>query len=193
VAAGSGLSEAQEAALVKMGRKYAAAVPSVKALLDELYGAENAVETAETVDAGEAAAMDAECRRLFEIAAGITEWRPAVKRGKRTYDDSAFVTSLREQYEHRKVLSPRQVACLRDVLARYGTAAAGEAEGAASPVTPAAKPARRAAETLDEKCPQCGAPLQKRFSRVGGRPFVGCSGYPKCKYTRKADASAGEK
>jgi DNA topoisomerase-1 len=35
---------------------------------------------------------------------------------------------------------------------------------------------------LEESCPDCGKPLLVRQSRRG--EFVGCSGYPKCKYTR---------
>ena len=38
-------------------------------------------------------------------------------------------------------------------------------------------------ELLDEKCPECGRQLQRRFGRYG--PFVGCSGYPECKYIKK--------
>ena len=38
-------------------------------------------------------------------------------------------------------------------------------------------------ETLDETCPECGRPLQRKFGRFG--PFVGCSGYPDCKYIKK--------
>ena len=34
-----------------------------------------------------------------------------------------------------------------------------------------------------EKCPNCGKPLQERFSRFG--KFFGCSGYPECKYIKK--------
>lgn len=36
-------------------------------------------------------------------------------------------------------------------------------------------------EVLDEKCPQCGKPLVLRLGRNGR--FIGCSGYPECKYT----------
>jgi DNA topoisomerase-1 len=39
-----------------------------------------------------------------------------------------------------------------------------------------------APETLDEKCPDCDKPLVLREGRKG--KFVGCSGYPKCRYTR---------
>ena len=38
---------------------------------------------------------------------------------------------------------------------------------------------------LDEKCPDCGRPLQKRKGRYG--EFVGCSGYPECKYIKREE------
>ena len=37
-------------------------------------------------------------------------------------------------------------------------------------------------EPLDEKCTLCGNGLVKKHGRFG--EFIGCSGYPKCKYTR---------
>jgi DNA topoisomerase I len=43
--------------------------------------------------------------------------------------------------------------------------------------------ARQADEPLDEKCPTCGeVNLVKKHGRYG--EFIGCSNYPKCKYTR---------
>jgi DNA topoisomerase-1 len=38
-------------------------------------------------------------------------------------------------------------------------------------------------ETLEETCPECGRPLQRKHGRFG--PFVGCSGYPECRYIKK--------
>jgi DNA topoisomerase-1 len=38
-------------------------------------------------------------------------------------------------------------------------------------------------ELLEEACPECGRPLQRRRGRFG--PFIGCSGYPDCKYIKK--------
>ena len=38
-------------------------------------------------------------------------------------------------------------------------------------------------EMLDETCPDCGRQLQRKFGRFG--PFVGCSGYPECRYIKK--------
>jgi DNA topoisomerase-1 len=38
------------------------------------------------------------------------------------------------------------------------------------------------AEPTGEDCPDCGRPLVRRVSKHG--PFVGCSGYPQCRYRR---------
>jgi DNA topoisomerase I len=40
-------------------------------------------------------------------------------------------------------------------------------------------------ETLDEKCPKCNSPLNKRLGKRGH--FIGCSAYPKCDYTRNIE------
>jgi DNA topoisomerase-1 len=44
-------------------------------------------------------------------------------------------------------------------------------------------------ELLDEPCPECGRPLQRRVGRYG--PFVGCSGYPECRYVRREQRTTG--
>jgi DNA topoisomerase-1 len=51
------------------------------------------------------------------------------------------------------------------------------AEGEAGPKT--------AAMPTGETCPQCGQPLVARTSQYG--PFIGCSGYPKCRYIAKSN------
>lgn len=38
-------------------------------------------------------------------------------------------------------------------------------------------------ELLEETCPKCGKPLQKRVGRFG--EFTSCSGYPECKYIKQ--------
>ncbi len=35
------------------------------------------------------------------------------------------------------------------------------------------------------KCPNCGAALVERMGR--GKPFVGCSAFPKCRYIEPRD------
>ena len=44
---------------------------------------------------------------------------------------------------------------------------------------------------LDEKCPNCGRPLQVRVGRYG--EFTGCSGYPECKYIKRDPAASEAK
>jgi DNA topoisomerase-1 len=44
-------------------------------------------------------------------------------------------------------------------------------------------PAMKGIET-GESCPECGKPLVVRYSKKTGRKFVGCSGWPECKYIK---------
>lgn len=46
-------------------------------------------------------------------------------------------------------------------------------------------------ESIDEKCPQCGAPLVKKLSRKG--EFISCSRFPECKYARPIIKKTGVK
>jgi DNA topoisomerase-1 len=66
-----------------------------------------------------------------------------------------------------------------------GEAAEGEAgEGAAKPKR--APRRRSSAVATDRDCPDCGAKMLIRSGRRG--PFLGCSGYPKCKHTENLPA-----
>jgi DNA topoisomerase I len=47
---------------------------------------------------------------------------------------------------------------------------------------------QKLAEKIGEVCPNCGGELLKRQGRFG--EFIACSNYPKCKYSRNANASA---
>lgn len=40
-------------------------------------------------------------------------------------------------------------------------------------------------KVLDEHCPNCNKPLVERISKKTGKPFIGCSGYPECRYIKK--------
>ena len=68
---------------------------------------------------------------------------------------------------------------LREKLQGHPAAAAGEEGG------------RRRAKSdvpeveVTEPCPECGAPMRLQKSRFGGRYFLGCTKYPKCKGTAK--------
>jgi DNA topoisomerase-1 len=47
---------------------------------------------------------------------------------------------------------------------------------------------KREGVPLDETCPECGSRLIMRFGRYG--PFIACSNYPDCKYTRNLEEPA---
>ncbi|MGM5485497.1 MAG: DNA topoisomerase, partial [Nanobdellota archaeon] len=45
-------------------------------------------------------------------------------------------------------------------------------------------------EKIDKKCPKCGSELKLRKSIYG--QFIGCSNYPKCKYTEQTGSETGK-
>jgi DNA topoisomerase-1 len=47
-------------------------------------------------------------------------------------------------------------------------------------------------QETDEKCPQCQRSLVVRYSKKTGSKFLGCSGYPECKYTKPTNGEASE-
>ena len=57
--------------------------------------------------------------RLLEIMKGIETWREPIKKGRRHYDDKAFVESLMTQFQRRHSLSPRQTMALKRVVVAY--------------------------------------------------------------------------
>jgi DNA topoisomerase-1 len=85
-------------------------------MLGDFYGSfQNWVEKAK----GPPADMG-QVNGLLEMLAGVREWAPATKRGKRTYSDEAFVQSVREQIaEGEKPITERQLEALLKLAGRY--------------------------------------------------------------------------
>ena len=67
----------------------------------------------------ESKVQDPTVPQILEMMRTVTEWRPSAKKGKKVYDDKAFVESLSEQYAKRHSLSPRQVIALKRVAVAY--------------------------------------------------------------------------
>jgi len=65
-----------------------------------------------------------------------------------------------------------------DVVRRFAGSFAKDLEGAVESM----RELRRKLAATDEECPECGKPLVMRFGANG--VFLGCSGYPDCRYTR---------
>jgi len=76
-------------------------------------------------------------RPLLDQLAQVKEWKPAVKRGKREWDDRKFFESLQNQFKQKNSLSAKQVASLQKMAGRYAAAAA---KAAATPKADEAAP-----------------------------------------------------
>ena len=74
--------------------------------------------------------------------------------------------------------NPGKLAEMRELLAPHGIEAvsAGELD-------------LHEPEETGEMCPECGKPLLQRVGRYG--PFIGCSGYPDCRYIKKQEKGTG--
>lgn len=72
-----------------------------------------------TAQVPEAAADPKVVQRVLDALENVREWAPPVKRGKRTYSDEKFVTSIRERLEAEKTVSPRQLDALLKIAAHY--------------------------------------------------------------------------
>jgi len=49
----------------------------------------------------------------------VTQWQEPVTRGKMTFDDKVFFTSLSEQFNRKRSLSPRQRYAMKRMTFRY--------------------------------------------------------------------------
>jgi DNA topoisomerase I len=107
---GKRLSPNQVKYLDRLVSKYADQIPNF-AQLSEEWGVEK-----------EEAVPPEKIRDLLGQLANVTEWKPPVKRGKREWSDEAFYKSLADQFEAKQTLSPKQVASLGKMVARYNKA-----------------------------------------------------------------------
>ena len=107
VEAGRCLSPAQAKALNNIVLSHASAIDGFDAIKDTLE-----LENSEVAE-------DHESAPLIEALSGVTEWKPPVQRGKRTFDDKAFYESLQQQFGRKGFLSFKQRAALKRMVTRY--------------------------------------------------------------------------
>ena len=118
------------------------------------------------------------------MASQISQWKPPVQKGRRSFDDQDFVSSVTTQFSQKGTLSDRQIAALLKVLTNYQDQIPQfqqRLEALGLEAAPAYK--KEPPKEIDEVCPECGAKLVLRHSRRGS--FIGCSAYPKCKFIKK--------
>ena len=175
------LTEAQIAVLSKLAAKYAGKIAGYAELAASL-GWQQESDTAEPSEDGTPVAAAPpppeevkKIKMLLGMASQIKNWREPTSKGKRVYDDREFVSSLEKQFQQKGNLSERQVAALVKLLSKYSEQIPDFKEKGGSLGGITLQP-----QLLEEKCPNCGAPLVQRMGR--GRPFIGCSAFPKCRY-----------
>ena len=111
-AAGRKLSEKQLAALGTMVDKYADKIKDVDVVRSAL-----GLSAAPVTEAG--ADAKAEIKSLLDELSQVESWAEPVKRGRFTFNDKDFYDSLRGQFYNGKQLSPKQIAALQKLAAKY--------------------------------------------------------------------------
>ena len=115
---GRRLSVAQVHALDRIVISRAAQIPDFEAIKGRLGIAEST----------EAAEKDETSGGFLNAMQQVTQWKPAVKRGNRVFDDKKFYESLAQYFQQRQSLSERQRAALRKLVNRYRDQIPGAAE-----------------------------------------------------------------
>ena len=158
---------------------------------------------ADIVDTGFTARMEED---LDKIASGEVEWVPVVRDffdpfHKRIEEKTKSVKKSDVTEEATDRTCPK---CGRPVvikLGRFGRfysctgfkktkKGAPQPPGACDYAEPLEGQVEPQLEIIDgEMCPECGRPLARRRGRYG--PFIGCTGYPDCKYVKKTQQKMG--
>ncbi|MEI6515454.1 MAG: DNA topoisomerase, partial [bacterium] len=101
------LSPAQLQVLNRMVMKYSEKIPDFEAIQPRLG-----------LDQG-SQVEDPECVALLAQLQHVTEWKEAVSKSGKTFDDKTFYVSLSRQYAQRKSLTPRQKSALKRMAKKY--------------------------------------------------------------------------
>ena len=114
--AGKLLSEKQLEALGKIALRYREQISDYPALAAALnLPDETELAAAESVSS----AVQDEVSSLLAVLEKVTEWAPAERKGRRTYDDKAFYKSLSDQFNGGRKLSDKQLAALKKLAEKY--------------------------------------------------------------------------
>ena len=113
------LSPAQMNVVNRMVLKYADRIPDFETIKARLG-----------LEAQGPQVEDPECLALLDQLKNVTEWKEAVEKKGKTFDDKTFYVSLSRQYEQRKSLTPRQKSALKRMVKKYAPPAPEEAAAA---------------------------------------------------------------
>lgn len=122
---GKDLSDRQWYAILGVTAKYADSLPELNALAKKT-GNEKGIAELKAKFEQERAALASDkpinpAQAEMVEALEKVDFQPPVKRGKRTYDDKKFYTSLKEQVDQKRELSAAQEKALKVMLSKYAT------------------------------------------------------------------------
>jgi len=117
VRAGRPLSEKQIAALRKLAAKYLEQFPDRAAVAGWLGGDAPAADPAQASAVPAPAVVDPAA--AFARLSGVKKWAEPVRKGRFSFDDRKFFLSLKQQFDSGKSLSPKQLAALGKLDAKY--------------------------------------------------------------------------
>ncbi|MFH0879505.1 MAG: DNA topoisomerase, partial [Lentisphaerota bacterium] len=112
VEGGRGLSVNQISYLDRLVLKYAEQIPDLE-------------KEAEALGLVRKEGDDPVSGPLLEALKAVKEWKPAVMRGRREWDDKKFFESLSRQFGERRQLSEKQAASLKKLVKRYAAQVEG--------------------------------------------------------------------
>lgn len=180
VEGGKALSYAQQKALKNLIARYRDQIADFQTLADK-YNIP-IPEKKEIVDHDTAV-------RLTELLGQIKEWKKPRKRGRRTYDDKQFATSLQKQLKDKGTLTVRQANAARKILSRYHDQIENYHSMAKELNLPNPEKQTQKSDQAGASgppCPECkDGNLVLRKGKRGA--FYGCSKFPKCRFTKPAD------
>ena len=110
------LSDKQLEALGKIALRYREDISDYAAIAKALNLPEESEIAAENADS---AVSQDDTAALLEELSKVVNWNPPERRGRRTFDDKAFYSSLAEQFGNGRKLSDKQLAALKKLAERY--------------------------------------------------------------------------
>ena len=110
------LSDKQLEALGKIALRYREDISDYATIAKALNLPEESEIAAENA---ESAVSQDDTAALLEELSKVVNWNPPERRGRRTFDDKAFYSSLAEQFGNGRKLSDKQLAALKKLAERY--------------------------------------------------------------------------
>lgn len=138
---------------------------------------------------------------LDKISEGEQDWKEYVKKTKKEFDKEKEYAN-KHMYKHKdKVIEGRVCPkCGGKLLEKFSFKSKKNFIGCENfpncnyAEFPGQDPnhVHKPGEIMDEKCPVCGKNLIKRYTNKDNKPFIACTGYPKCRYHRPWGTTAEE-